>query len=97
MLRIKRSVSAGYSQVCSLISYNQVQLTSNCFWSILSIHLNYVLLFCLNSTMLVYCRVLCTLSITWHFTGITSLIIMCNLYFWYLNNRKRLIKERLKL
>ncbi|KAF3594530.1 hypothetical protein DY000_02026873 [Brassica cretica] len=31
MLRIKRSVSAGYSQVCSLISYNQVQLTSNCF------------------------------------------------------------------
>ncbi|KAH0870875.1 hypothetical protein HID58_077897 [Brassica napus] len=42
-------------------------------------------------------QVLCTLSITWHFTGITSLIIMCNLYFWYLNNRKRLIKERLKL
>ena len=31
MLRIKRSVSAGYRQVCSLISYNQVQLTSNCF------------------------------------------------------------------
>ncbi|CAF2101692.1 unnamed protein product [Brassica rapa] len=31
MLRIKRSVSAGYSQVFSLISYNQVQLTSNCF------------------------------------------------------------------
>ncbi|KAL0762781.1 hypothetical protein Bca101_078932 [Brassica carinata] len=94
MLRIKRSVSAGYSQVCSLISYNQVQLTSNCFCIIMR---NYVLLFCLNSTMLVYCRVLCTLSITWHFTGITSLIIMCNLYFWYLNNRKRLIKERLKL
>ncbi|CAN6883699.1 unnamed protein product [Brassica oleracea] len=57
MLRIKRSVSAGYSQVCSLIFYNQVFLR----W----IPLNYVLLFCLNSTMLVYCRVLCTLSITW--------------------------------
>ncbi|CAN6852084.1 unnamed protein product, partial [Brassica oleracea] len=40
ILRIKRSVSADYSQVCSLITYNQVfcdgfhcfQLTSNFFF-----------------------------------------------------------------
>ncbi|CAF2083392.1 BnaA06g10450D [Brassica napus] len=83
MLRIKRSVSAGYSQVFSLISYNQVQLTSNCFL--------------VNSELISFCyrtrrkkrrAVLYTLSIIWHFTGITSLILMCNLYFWYLNNRK---------
>ena len=50
--------------------------------------------FCLNSTMLVYYRVLCTLSITWPFTGVTSFDLNVHSLFRYLNNRKETNKKK---